>query len=87
MKVENSRYEITQSHKIPKIREFGLISLYLVAKTSPRGSLIGCEPHIMKRMSQVQIPLPLPLCGHVKKKIVTKTIQNKFNIKIMKCRE
>jgi hypothetical protein len=31
---------------------------------------IGCEPHFMKRRSQIRILLPLPLCGHVKKKKV-----------------
>jgi hypothetical protein len=34
----------------------------------PRDSSIGCEQRLIKRRSQVRIPHPLPLCGHVKKK-------------------
>ena len=35
---------------------------------SLRGSSIDYEPRLMKRRSQVLIPPPLPLHGHVKKK-------------------
>ena len=60
------------------IESLGLPSTLKTIHISPRHSSIGCEPCLMKRRSQVRIPPPLPLRGHVKKKKKRETIGINF---------
>jgi hypothetical protein len=48
------------------------------------GSSIGCKLYLMKQMSQVRIPLPLLLCGHVKNIYIYSNLFMQFSHSISK---